>query len=128
MGSPQQTVSDWKGWAPTSYKLNGVLTPYKWPYKWLSGAITPISGIVTLFLTDKFGPTLDHQVFLCSQRSWLRSWTSYGISGSIRSFGGWLHGADPATVEPKGRHKMPQDAAGYSVLPYYKWKMGVSPR
>ncbi len=48
--------------------------------------------------------------------------------GSAVSVVGSVHGADPATVEPKGRHKMPQDATGYSVLPYYKWKMGVSPR
>ena len=30
-------------WAPTSYKWS--YNPYKWPYKWVTGVITPISGL-----------------------------------------------------------------------------------
>ena len=33
-------------WAPTSYKWSCDL--YKWPYKWITGVTTPISGVITL--------------------------------------------------------------------------------
>ena len=38
-------------WAPISYKLS--YSPYKWPYKWVTGVITPINGVTT-----GRGPTL----------------------------------------------------------------------
>ena len=41
-------------WAPTSYKWS--YSPYKWPYKWVTGVITPISGVITLLITGR-GPT-----------------------------------------------------------------------
>ena len=31
--------------------------PYKWPYNWVNGVITPISGVITLLITGT-GPTL----------------------------------------------------------------------
>ena len=36
-------------WAPTSCKLS--YNPYKWPYKWVTGGITLISGVITLLIT-----------------------------------------------------------------------------
>ena len=42
-------------WAPTSYKWS--CNPYKWPYKWVTGVITPISGVITILITGR-GPTL----------------------------------------------------------------------
>ena len=42
-------------WAPTSYKWS--YNPYKWPYKWVTGVITPISGVITILITGR-GPTL----------------------------------------------------------------------
>ena len=42
-------------WAPTSYKWS--YNPYKWPYNWVTGAITPISGLITILITGR-GPTL----------------------------------------------------------------------
>ena len=29
---------------------------YKWPYKWITGVITPISGVITLLITGR-GPS-----------------------------------------------------------------------
>ena len=49
------------GWAPTSYKWS--YNPYKLPYKWVNGLITPISGVITSFITGR-GPTL-WEVCLC---------------------------------------------------------------
>ena len=46
------------GWAPTSYKWS--YNPYKLPYKWVNGLITPISGVITSFITGR-GPTLQVQ-------------------------------------------------------------------
>ena len=37
--------------------INGVINPYKWPYKWVTGVITPISGVIALLITGR-GPTL----------------------------------------------------------------------
>ena len=42
-------------WAPTSYKWS--YKPYKWPYNWVTGVITPISGLITILITGR-GPTL----------------------------------------------------------------------
>ena len=42
-------------WAPTSYKWS--YNPYKWPYKWVTGVIIPINGVITLLITG-WGPTL----------------------------------------------------------------------
>ena len=42
-------------WAPTSYKWS--YNPYKWPYNWVTGVITPISGLITILITGR-GPTL----------------------------------------------------------------------
>ena len=42
-------------WAPTSYKWS--YNPYKWPYIWVTGVITPISGLITILITGR-GPTL----------------------------------------------------------------------
>ena len=42
-------------WAPTSYKWS--YKPYKWPYNWVTGVITPISGVITILITGR-GPTL----------------------------------------------------------------------
>ena len=27
--------------------------PYKWPYNWVTGVITPISGVITLLITGR---------------------------------------------------------------------------
>ena len=35
-------------WAPTSYKWS--YNPYKWPYQWVTGVITPTSGVIALYL------------------------------------------------------------------------------
>ena len=43
-------------WAPTSYKWS--YSPYKWPYKWVTGVITPTSGVITLLISG-MGPTLE---------------------------------------------------------------------
>ena len=40
-----------QGGPPTSYKWN--YNPYKWPYKWVTGVITPISGVITLLITGR---------------------------------------------------------------------------
>ena len=40
-------------WAPTSYKWS--YNPYKWPYNWVTGVITPISGLITILITGR-GP------------------------------------------------------------------------
>ena len=42
-------------WAPTSYKWS--YKPYKWPYHWVTGVISPISGVITILITGR-GPTL----------------------------------------------------------------------
>ena len=42
-------------WAPISYKWS--YNPYKLPYKWVTGVITPISGVITLLIAGR-GPTL----------------------------------------------------------------------
>ena len=39
---------------PTSYKWS--YNPCKWPYKWVTPAISPISGVVTVLITGR-GPT-----------------------------------------------------------------------
>ena len=41
-------------WAPIDYKWS--YNPYKWPYKWVTGVITPISGVITLLITGDRGP------------------------------------------------------------------------
>ena len=41
-------------WAPTSYKWS--CNPYKWSYKWVTGAIAPISGVITLLITSRGPP------------------------------------------------------------------------
>ena len=38
-------------WAPTSYKWS--YKPYKWPYNWVTGVITPISGVITILITGR---------------------------------------------------------------------------
>ncbi len=38
-------------WAPTSYKWS--YNPYKWPYNWVTGVITPISGLITILITGR---------------------------------------------------------------------------
>ncbi len=60
--TPQKLTWNLKGkgetttrWAPTSYKWS--CNPYKWPYKWVTGVITPISEVITLLITGR-GPTL----------------------------------------------------------------------
>ena len=40
------------------------LTPKKWPYKWVTGVITPISGVITLLITGR-GPTCATRVYFC---------------------------------------------------------------
>ena len=42
-------------WAPTSYKWS--YKPYKLPYKWVTGVITLLIGVITPFITSR-GPTL----------------------------------------------------------------------
>ena len=44
-------------WAPTSYKWS--YNPYKWPYKWVPGVITPINGVINLFITGRGPPCTD---------------------------------------------------------------------
>ena len=48
-------------WAPTSYKWS--YNPYKWPYNWVTGVITPISGLITILITGR-GPTLKTVIML----------------------------------------------------------------
>ena len=38
---------------PPSYKWRD--NPHKWPYKWVAGVTTPISGVITLLITSR-GP------------------------------------------------------------------------
>ena len=40
--------------APTSCKLG--YNPYKWPYKLVTGVITPISEVITLLITGRGPP------------------------------------------------------------------------
>ena len=49
-------------WAPTSYK---------WPYKWVTGVITLLIGVITPFITGR-GPTLhgDFGIFRNNSVAW----------------------------------------------------------
>ena len=38
-------------WASSSYKWS--YNPYKWPYEWVTGVVTPISGVITLLMTGR---------------------------------------------------------------------------
>ncbi len=52
-----QTVVSLIKWASTSYKWSEI-TPI-WHYKWVTGVVTPVSGVITLLITGR-GPTLYH--------------------------------------------------------------------
>ena len=52
---PAMVFREGTRWAPTSYKWS--YKPYKWPYNWVTGVITPISGVITILITGR-GPTL----------------------------------------------------------------------
>ena len=41
-------------WAPTIYKWS--CNPYKWPYKWVTGVITLLIGVITPFITGRGPP------------------------------------------------------------------------
>ena len=43
-------------WAPTSYKLS--YNPYRWPYKWVTGVITLLIGVITQFITGRGPPCI----------------------------------------------------------------------
>ena len=60
---PSNKSWNYTRWAPTNYKWS--YNPYKWPYKWITGVITPISGVITLLITGR-GPTLylSYQIFV----------------------------------------------------------------
>ena len=45
-------------WAPTSYKLS--YNPYKWPYKWVTGVIPLLIGVITQFITGRDPPCRFH--------------------------------------------------------------------
>ena len=36
--------------------INEVITPIKWPYKWITGVITLLIGVVTLLITGRGPP------------------------------------------------------------------------
>ncbi len=41
-------------WAATSYKWSD--NPYTWPQKWVTGVITPISGVINLIIISRGPP------------------------------------------------------------------------
>ena len=57
-----------QGGPPTSYKWS--YNPYKWPYNWVTGVITPISGLITILITGR-GPTLWDAPNVCLAGCWL---------------------------------------------------------
>ena len=40
--------------APSSYKWS--YNPYRWPYKWVTGVIIPINGVITLLIIGRGPP------------------------------------------------------------------------
>ena len=46
----EKVLTESTGWATTSYKW--IYYPYKWPCKWITGVITPTSGVITLLITS----------------------------------------------------------------------------
>ena len=47
-------------WAPTSYKLSYNPYKYKWPYKWVTGVIPLLIGVITQFITGRDPPCRFH--------------------------------------------------------------------
>ena len=47
-------------WAPTRHKWS--YNPYKWPYKWVTGVITPLRGVIDLLITGR-GPSCRNALF-----------------------------------------------------------------
>ena len=51
-------------WAPTSYKYyKWSSNLYKWPYKWVTGVITLLMGVITPFITDRGPPCTEDSHF-----------------------------------------------------------------
>ena len=50
-------------WAPPSYKWS--CNPYEWPYKWVTGVITPLMGVITPLITGRGPPCRNFGEFFC---------------------------------------------------------------
>ena len=61
---PPQPGRDTTRWAPTSCKWSYNL--YKWPYKWVTGVITLLMGVITPFTTDRGPPCTRVLTFLAA--------------------------------------------------------------
>ena len=53
----------------------GLWGPHEWPFKWVSEAIIPISGVITPFITGRGPPCMDEDVIMENPNSWdVRCW------------------------------------------------------
>ena len=57
---------------PTSYKWS--CNPYKWPYAWVTGVITPTSGVFTLPITGRAPPAVEPFFVSTKKSAWFQTW------------------------------------------------------
>ena len=68
MSTLLQVGNDWASFlgGPPTIVLNGVMGPhYKMPYNWVTGVITPVRGVITIFITARCTSGTDQNLNRC---------------------------------------------------------------